>query len=211
MNEIFWVGFAALWVLVAIQGFAFLELLRQVADLRKQLGLRPGALVVPGAVDTGSPLPAPSGVSAATLRPISWGDYLGEGLGVIVVLRSSCSSCREVAGDLTGFASDVWGEARVAALVVGKVDEARAFVADTKLDPKMVIIDVGGATADRLGVAFNPGAVTVLGGRLGHAAIVNSVEQIHALIGEERRSEGGELAVRPLGVGPEAFAREVTP
>jgi hypothetical protein len=92
-------------------------------------------------------------------------------------------------------------------LVVGEVDKVQAFVHATHLDASLVIIDVGGVDADRLGVTFNPAVVTVRGRRLGHAAIVNNVDQVRALIDEERKSDGNELAARPLG-SPRTLTRE---
>ncbi len=180
---ILWISYAALWVIVAIQGFAFLELLRQIGVIRKELGPKQGALIVPGAINSGEKLPELSGRAATTLRTVTnWDDYLGVGLSLIVCFKVSCDSCREIAADLAGFAADVRDDSTVVALVEGSVDDAQAFVRETHLAPHMVIIDEGGAMTRQLGVSWNPGAVTVRGRKLGEAAIVNSVSQLSALI-----------------------------
>lgn len=189
MNTVFWISFGALWALVAIQGFAFLEVLRQLGQIRERLGPEVGALIVPGAVNTGALLPELRGLAATDLRPVTWDDYLNTEVSAVVILRANCSSCQVVARDLTGFAKEVKAEATVVALVEGTVAEVQAFIAKTQLDPRMVIIDEGGTTTRRLGVTFDPGAVIVRGRTLGYAAIVNSVKQVHALIHEKERKE----------------------
>jgi hypothetical protein len=44
---IFWISYGVLWVVLAIQGFAFLETIRQIGLLRKQVGPYQGASLVP--------------------------------------------------------------------------------------------------------------------------------------------------------------------
>jgi len=46
----------------------------------------------------------------------------------------------------------------------------------------MVIIDEGGVTAKRLGVAWNPGAITIEQRKIGEGAIVNTISQLASLI-----------------------------
>lgn len=179
---VFWVSYAALWIIVAIQSFALVEVLRQIGLIRKQLEPQQGALIVPDAVAPGSALPELSGLSAETMLPARWDEYLHARLGIIVCLTAHCTSCHAIADDLTGLAADVRPDATIVALVEGSRDEVQGFIEQTGLDPRLVIIDEGGQTLKRLGVSWNPGAVTVREGRLGEAAIVNSVMQISALI-----------------------------
>lgn len=177
MSAVFWGSFAVLWVLVVIQGFAFLEVLRQLAQIRKQLGPQQGALIVPGVVKTGAELPQLTGINAGTLQTATWSEHLVKDIGVIAIFRAGCTSCWGVAKDLTALSRDLRSEASIVALVEGIVDEVQAFIDQSGLDPNMVIIDEGGLTTRRLGVTFTPGAVTVRGRRLQQAAIVNSVDK----------------------------------
>lgn len=190
---LFWMSYASLWAIVVIQGFAFLELLRQIGVIRKELGPKQGALIVPGAVNSGERLPELLGRAATTLRAVTnWDDYLGTGLSLIVCLKVGCDSCHEIAADLTGFAADVRNDSTVVALVEGSGDEVRTFVKETHLAPSMVIIDEGGTMTRRLGVSWNPGAVTVRGRKLGEAAILNSVSQLAALIYDKTLTQDGK-------------------
>lgn len=191
---VFWLSYAVLWALVAIQGFAFLELLRQVGQIRRELGPKQGALIVPGAVDTGATLPELSGLGAADLRPARWDSYLGADQSLAIFLTTRCVSCRTIAEDLSGFAIDVRREAGVVVVVEGSIQEVSAFIREAGLDQHMVVIDEKGATSKRLGITWSPAAVTIKGRQIGDAAIVNSIDQIHALI-HDKRSLGDEVPV----------------
>ncbi len=175
---------------MAVQGFAFLEVLRQVGLIRQQLEPQQGALIVPDAADTGAPLPELTGRAATTLRPAQWSDYFKTNLNLIVCLTTRCLSCRSIAEELTGLAADVRGDATIVALVEGMSEEVQGFMRETQLDPHLVIVDDNGAMTKRLGVSWNPGVVTVRGGEIGEAAIVNSVQQINALIYGKNMSSG---------------------
>ncbi|GEM_PF-1513059 len=191
MSALFWVSFGALWLIVAVQGFAFLEVLRQVGEMRRQLGSRQGVMIVPDAVKTGAPLPELSGQAASDLCPAKWDEYLGPGLNLLVLLTAHCITCRHVAEELKGLAADVKGETTLMVILDtrdGQLDEAQTFIRETGLDPRMVVIDEGGRTAKQLGVGWNPAVVTVHRRELGEAAIINDATQLHALI------HGKELA-----------------
>jgi hypothetical protein len=184
--SIFWVSYAALWIIVLIQGFAFLEVLRQVGLLRRQIEPQQGAMIVSGAVDRGTPLPKLTGHPPhESFAAREWRDYFGDALGVIVFLTTQCVTCREVARDLPGLAADLSPVARVVAIIEGGRDVVEAFVSEVSLDKHLVIIDEDGTTARELGVEWRPAAVTVRDGGVAQAGIVNNVAQIDALVGEE--------------------------
>lgn len=184
MPAIYWVSYVLLWLLVLVQGFAFLEVLRQIGVIRKQLEPQQGALLVPNAVETGAPLPELSGQAATTMLPAHWDSYLPAGAKpcLLVGLTTHCLSCRAIAEELTGFVADVRDDATVLAFVEGPLGEAQDFIRQTSLDPRLVVIDEAGATMKRIGVSWNPGVVIVRQRRLGEAAIVNSVTQLGALV-----------------------------
>lgn len=185
MTPIFWISFGLLWILVVIQGLAFLEVLRQVGQLRRQVGPQQGALIMQGAVKTGDTLPQLVGLSASNLRPARWEDYLDPHFSVVVLLSTHCITCRAIAEDLTRLADDVSDEAAIITLVEGKIDEAQTFIAKTRLDPRLVIIDEQGETAKQLNVLWNPAAITIRGKKLGEAAIINDTYQLNALVRAE--------------------------
>ncbi len=160
-------------------------MLRQLGQLREQIGPRQGVLFVPGAVQTGAALPELSGVDAIKQHAAQWEDYLGDGLNLIVLLTAHCATCQFVAEHLAGLARDVEGEATVLAIVEtreGHIEEALTFIGESRLDPRMVVVDEGGKTAQRLGVGWSPAVVTASGRRLGEAAIINSASQLNALV-----------------------------
>jgi hypothetical protein len=192
VQAIFWVSFGLLWVIVVIQGFAFLEVIRQVGQIRRFLGDKQGVLFMPDTVETGASLPELSGQAAETLQPAQWEGYLGPGLNLLILLTAHCMSCRHIAEELTGYAADIKKEATITAIVEsreGQSEEALVFLRETKLDPRMVIVDEGGKTAKRLGVSWNPAVVTIYGRKIGKAAIVNDVYQLHGLLHQELEVE----------------------
>lgn len=184
--SIFWVSYAVLWIIVLIQGFAFLEILRQIGLLRRQIGPQQGAMIVSGAIDPGTPLPKLSGYAPQQdLAAPEWGDYFGDALGVAVFLTTHCVTCREVAHDLNGLAHDLAPIAHVVAIIEGGSDAVKTFVTEVGLDSRLVVIDEDGETARALGVDWRPAAVTTRDGVVAQAGIVNNVIQIDSLVQEE--------------------------
>ncbi|MBA3736265.1 MAG: redoxin domain-containing protein [Actinobacteria bacterium] len=197
MNDVFWVSYVTLWLVLLVQGLAFLEVLRQLGTLRRQIGPLQGAGVIPRAVDTGSPLPELKAIRGEDLEPARWRDYLSAEFGVIVFLTLDCVTCRTIAAELAGFAKDAPVEANVMAVVIGGVDEAAEFISKYGLDPSLAVIDPDGSLAKTLGVSWSPGALTIRNGSLGVAAIVNSIYQIDSLLHEEVGKQSKVLAGHP--------------
>jgi len=200
MNISFWVSYVGLWLLVAGQGFAFLELVRQIGVLRRQLGPQQGAGIISNAVATGERVPDLVGVRADTLEPTSWDSYFDGAIGVVVFLTSSCVTCREIAEDLSGLAKEIPEAIKITTILEAQVEEGRTFLEATHLDPRAVVFDEHGETSRRIGVSWKPAALTLRDGRLGHAAIVNTVYQVEALVMEELGHAG--TVEKPVGPGP---------
>ena len=182
MTVFFWVSFAALWLIVVVQGLAFLEVLRQISQLRRNMKPQKGALVMQGAVQSGDPLPPLRGYSARNQQPGRWSDYLKKPFGLVVLLSTHCITCRAIAADLTGFAADLPDDASLVAIVEGKAEEAELFISKAQMDRRLVLIDEDGATARAFGISWNPAVVTVQNGKLGEAAIVNDILQLSSLV-----------------------------
>lgn len=182
MNILFWMSFALLWIIVAVQGFALLEVLRQIGYIRKQLGSRQGALIMKGVVKAGDSLPDLVGYSAIGRRSVIWKEYLNPVFSVVVLLSTHCTVCRTLANDLTRFAAEVKDEVAIIVILEGRSNEVQTFINETQLDRSMVIIDENKINAERFGVMWNPAAITIRNGRLGEAAIVNDIDQLDALV-----------------------------
>lgn len=187
MQNIFWVSFGLLWLLVAIQGFTLLEVLRQIGQIRKQIGQTQGTFIVQDAM-TGKPLPEVTGRRATDLLPANWDDYLRTDFGVIILLSTHCITCRTIAEELSRFAADVKDKVSIVVLVQGTLDEAQTFVTSTRLDRRLVILDEEGTTAQRLGVAWNPGVVTIRERKIDQVGIINEVDQLNRLIHVKERA-----------------------
>lgn len=184
--NVFWVSYGVLWLVVAVQGFAFLEVIRHVGLLREQVGPYQGAALVPSKVDIGSPLQELTAVAADEPREAAWSDYLRAPLGLVLFLSTRCATCRDVAGGLGALARELGDEASVVAIVEGPSEEARAFVSDTGLPPDLVAIDETGATSKRLDIPWTPAVLSIRGGdTLGTAAVVNDIYQVDSFASEE--------------------------
>jgi hypothetical protein len=119
MKEIFYVSYVLLWAVVAIQGFAFLEILRQQAALRRRVGPDQGASLMPGSVETGAPLPELQGIDPLTGEPTAWGRYLRHEVGVAAFVTPRCPKCHEVAEGLAELWPNIRHEVDVIAIVQG--------------------------------------------------------------------------------------------
>lgn len=188
MNDVFWLSYVALWLVLLVLSLAFVEVLRQLGTLRRQLGPMQGAGIIPRAVDTGSPLPALTGLRATDLAPASWHEYLNTEAGLILFLTPNCVTCRTIAYELDGFANDVSDELDVMAVVVGDAEEAQKFLSKYGPSRERAVIDPDGSVASTLGVSWSPGALTIEEGRLGVAGIVNSIYQVESLVDEAVRN-----------------------
>jgi thiol-disulfide isomerase/thioredoxin len=191
---IFWISYAVLWVVVAVQGFAFLEAIRHIGLLRERLGPYQGAGIVPSKIDMGSPLPELTALTAAG-DEAAWADYLHAPLGLVLFLSPHCVTCRDVAEGLPALAGELDGEASVVTIIEGPAEEVRAFVRETELPPRLVAIDEAGATSKRLGMQWTPAALSIRGGdTLGTAAVVNDIYQVDSFVSEELAKTKDDLA-----------------
>ncbi len=135
-----------------------------------------------GAFQSGDPLPTLTGYSAKDRQPRRWNDYLKKPFGLILSLSTHCSTCRSVAAELTGKASEVQDDISIIVLVEGKAEEAESFISKAQLDRHLVIIDEEGTTAQTIGAPWTPAAITVRNGKLGEAAVIDNIDQLGALL-----------------------------
>lgn len=182
-----------LWAVLAIQSFAFLETIRQIGLLRKQVGPYQGASLVPTKIDMGAPVAQLAAVDVAGTRPVTWADYLRNDFGLVLFLSTHCATCRDIAEDVAALARELQGDADVIAVLEGRADEAREFVAQTRLPRELVAIDEQGATSKELGIGWTPAALTIRAEKLGSAAVVNDIYQVDAFVTEELGKERSGL------------------
>ncbi len=191
MQTIFWISFGLLWVIVVIQGFALLEVLRQIGLIHKQRNTeqQQSNLFVRNPALTGQPLPKVSGYRAIDLHPADWDDFLRKDQGVLILLSTTCIACRTVAEKLHKFVEEAKDVFSVVVLVEGNFEDAQIFVANTGVDPHLVIIDERGTTAQAIGVDWKPGVVFVQNRQVDQVGIINDVDQLDLLLEEAKRAE----------------------
>jgi thiol-disulfide isomerase/thioredoxin len=192
---IFWVSYGVLWLVLAVQSFAFLEVIRQIGLLRKQVGPYQGAALVPTKIDMGDPLPELTAITAEDQRAASWSDYIRAPVALVLFLSTHCLTCRDLAEGAGPLARELGDEASIVAVVEGQREEALAFVRDAGLPTSLVAIDEAGATAKGLGIEWSPAALSIRDrDTLGTAALVNDIYQVDSFVSEELARRSGDLA-----------------
>jgi hypothetical protein len=182
MNVIFWISFGILWVIVAIQGFAQLEVLRQLGQMHKEHQAGQGNLFIHDAKLADQPLPKVTGHRAIDLLPADWDDFLSKDQGVIILLSTTCITCRSVAEKLQRFWEKAKDSISLVALVEGKPTEIQAFLKETGINQQLVIVDEDGTTAKDLGVKWKPGVVSVRNRAIDQIGIINDADQLDLLL-----------------------------
>lgn len=141
MKELFWSSYVALWVVVVVQGLAFVEVLRQQAALRRRVGPDQGASLLPGSVETGALLPELDGVDLMTDAPTIWSRYLRHEIGIAAFVTPRCPRCHEVAEGLAVLWPNVRDEVDVVAIVHGQKADVLELVEATGLPIEITVVD----------------------------------------------------------------------
>lgn len=168
-------SYVLLWLLVAVQGFAFLELLQQSAQIRHHLDLddQPIPLNVEGLV--GRRLP--------TIPFVNWSALLRNGNGVLLFLSRECPTCRRIAPGLGDLVARVRPTLDVAVVVrAGTRSGAQAFVDEHRLPCEATVVDEDGAVAEGLGFSITPVALLVRDYRVNEIAGVRNLAQVERLV-----------------------------
>ncbi len=191
MPAIFWIGFALLWVLVLVQGFALLEVIRQLVELREATARQPGSRAPAETVPIGEQLPpAPASLRwASSGEAVDWSDVLGERATALVFLSPGCGSCRTVAGDISSAVARLESGVRIVPVVAARSpDHMSEFVAATGLPAEPLLLENGAEQLARsLNVNRKPVAVILRGTRIRVAAIALSGDHIGGLLAEALR------------------------
>ena len=126
-------------------------------------------------------MPDLTGRTFPAYEPTSWADWFPTGKGVALFLTTKCVTCRTLANQLDDFLRSAGGPA-IVVVIQAEFEDVRRFVKATALDAKRVVVDERGFTSRALGLEFSPAAVTVAEGRVGEAAIVNSIDQLASVL-----------------------------
>jgi len=170
----FWVSYLLLWLLVGILSLSFLELLRQIGQLRLRLR-----------VDSGPTLVRRADSSAHRKLParIAWNDHLKTEPGVLVFLSPSCATCKVVGRELGGLMKRLASDTSIVAIVEGRTkDEARSFANEMRLPEAATILDEGATITRELEVQERPAAALVQDSEIGDVATVRDVAELEAFI-----------------------------
>jgi hypothetical protein len=174
MTVLIVVSICALAVLVVVQGFVLLEMVRQTSQIRKVLDLDDRPTPVSLGELAGQPLPEPA-------RAV-WSENGASRDGVLVLLSTDCSTCRLVASGLRDLV-DRFDQQRIVGLLQARDDEdASELLAATGLGPEELVVDVESAYASGIPVALRPAAVVVRKGIVSEGAIVRNPHQLQQLL-----------------------------
>jgi hypothetical protein len=181
MPLVYWLAFALLSVVVLLQGFVMLELLRQVAELRERSTdtNEPSPLQLPSLgkpIDTAFMLQSLTSESPTLLHSL-----LAAGSTAFVFLHPGCGSCDSLAAQLREFPN---GDSvdRVVPIVGGRSEaEASKFMERTHMSISGAFFD-GGEFAYRLGIVSRPSAVVVRNLGVVSAASVHTAEAVRRLL-----------------------------
>jgi len=201
METVFWVSYALLWIVVAVQGFAFLELMRQAAQLREALQVYQGPSEQKEVYHVGEQLPPSAAQEALTGAPVRWNERLAGDLGVLVVLHPGCVTCHGVAQGLPALLSNLQNGISVVPVVEGRnLEVARAFMRELSLDAATTVLDEEPSLARVLNVSVKPAAVVLFEGRVESAHTIRSATQLEILIRDSQARLRARLAGRGDGV-----------
>lgn len=177
MGDLWWLALAFLAAIVFVQGFALLELIRQVAELRGEQAEVQDPRWLEDTVPVGATLPVPPlGLRYATSpRGVDWRRVLGQEATALVFLHTSCSTCYLVASELRRTMKSIPSEwAIVPILMSASRERADQFLKETHLPTESTLVDDSGQ--DELPRAINlhktPVAVLVRADRIVGAAVI---------------------------------------
>lgn len=180
MTVLFWMSFGTLWILVAVHSFVLLEVLHQIGDIRTRL------ITSEHIVDldslAGTPLPELAGLAAETLNPAGWDDFLVQERGVGVLFTTRCTTCITLAKQITKYGRDRrTGSTPLFVILQASLDEAKTFLHETRIDPRIVLIDPSASIGERLAVTWSPAAIAIERRRIVEGAIVTNLDELKAL------------------------------
>jgi len=178
---LFLISYALLWVLVIVQGFAFLEVVRQLAHARDgaefgrsparaQLDLNPGELL-------------PTIVMGMADHPEVRIPYaLPESTTLLVVLNPGCYTCQQVGRGMDRIRRQQ-SDVRLAVVIeAGSLEQATRLQSDAGIPSEMVLYDVPPSLSKALGLDARPAVIETKGDVFRGAWNITSATELELLV-----------------------------
>jgi hypothetical protein len=174
MTTLIVVNIVALWLFLVFQGLVLLEMVRQQAQIRRQLDLDDRPVPLSLGELAGRPLPEPARAA--------WSENGTVRDGALVLLSVNCTTCRLVASGLRDLLSRFEHQRIVTVLQARNRDEATEMLAATGLAWNEVIVDLENEYGEALGIDLRPVAVVVRDGIVSEGATVRNPRQLSELL-----------------------------
>ena len=168
------VGIVAVGALVVFQGLVLLEVVRQLAQIRKVLDLDDRPVPISLGNLAGRPLPEPA-------RGV-WSENGISRDGVLVLLSTDCATCRLVASGLRDLLARFEDQRILAVLQAHNHDEATEMLAGAGLARDEIVVDLEREYGAAFGIALRPAAVVVREGIVSEGAVVRNPRQLQQLL-----------------------------
>ena len=174
MTTLIVVNIVALWVFLVFQGLVLLEMVRQQAQIRRQLDLDDRPVPISLGELAGRPLPEPARAA--------WSENGTVRDGVLVLLSVNCTTCRLVASGLRDVLNRFEQQRVVTVLQARNHDEAVEMLAGAGLAWDEIVVDLENEYGAALGIDLRPVAVVVRDGIVSEGATVRNPRQLHELL-----------------------------
>jgi hypothetical protein len=174
MTTLIVVNIVALWLFLVFQGLVLLEMVRQQAQIRRQLDLDDRPVPLSLGELAGQPLPEPA-------RAV-WSENGSTRDGVLLLLSVNCTTCRLVASGLRDVLNRFEHQRIVTVLQARNHDEATEMLAAAGLARDDVVVDLENEYGEALGIDLRPVAVVVRDGIVSEGATVRNPRQLGELL-----------------------------
>ena len=174
MTTLIVVNIVALWIFLVFQGLVLLEMVRQQAQVRRQLDLDDRPVPISLGEIAGRPLPEPARAA--------WSENGTVRDGVLVLLSVNCTTCRLVASGLRDVVNGFEDQRIVTVLGASNHDQAVEMLNGVGLAWDEVVVDLENEYGDALGIDLRPVAVVVRGGIVSEGATIRNPRQLRELL-----------------------------
>lgn len=155
VTTIFYVSFAAMWVLVIFHSLVLLELVRQQAIWHAQQG--PSPAEISDLLETGTSAPEINAPDVYTGTLVSSAVWRGSRT-VLVFVSPTCTACELVADELQRFSRPL--HVRLILICHGNADTCKMF-ANSRFPGKLTLLDSDNSIAQQFRVRGTPTAVII--------------------------------------------------
>jgi hypothetical protein len=174
MTTLIVVNIVALWLFLVFQGLVLLEMVRQQAQIRRQLDLDDRPVPISLGELGGRPLPEPARAA--------WSENSAVRDGVLVLLSVNCTTCHLVASGLRDLLNRFEHQRIVTVLGASTRDQAVEMLGAAGLAWNEVVVDLENEYGEALGIDLRPVAVVVRDGIVSEGATVRNPRQLSELL-----------------------------